>query len=279
MTDIYYTSEFKKSYETYYDFNIPLDVNLDVRGNDKIKFKLVDFTIMNSMLNITSYHQNNYFKIIFDGYEYDLFIDDGSYTATSFRDFINDLFIQEELPIAMNYDKKTNKFYFMVNDNLEFYPMKCSKLFGFNLDMYSFTVGEELTAIFYGETFANMLPYTKIILTTNLVFNNNSQNNFESKYSSNSGMGDIICWLSRDAPLFTILNYHNNQNLEIELANKNIKNIGISIMNEFKEFIIDAPVCHLHFQLITYDDTNWFKKFFKLISDIYYSLLSIYFKK
>ena len=91
MTDIYYTSEFKKSYGTYYDFNLPLDVNLDVRGNEKIKLKLVDFTIMNSMLNITSYHQNNYFKIIFDGYEYDLFIDDGSYTATSLRDFINDL--------------------------------------------------------------------------------------------------------------------------------------------------------------------------------------------
>ena len=42
--NIYYSSEFKKSYETNYNFNIPLDVNVDVRGNEKIKLKLINFS-------------------------------------------------------------------------------------------------------------------------------------------------------------------------------------------------------------------------------------------
>ena len=67
-----------------------------------------------------------------------------------------------------------------------------------------------------------MLPYTKIIISTNLVFTNSSQNNFESRYSSNSGMGDIIAWVSRDVPLFTTITYINNQNRGIEIANKTV---------------------------------------------------------
>ncbi len=33
-TDIYYSSSFKKDYENYYDFNIPLDINIDVKDDE-----------------------------------------------------------------------------------------------------------------------------------------------------------------------------------------------------------------------------------------------------
>ena len=244
--DIYYTSIFKKDYETYYNFSIPLDINLDVKEDENLTLQLIDFSIMNSMLTISTAHKNNYFKITYGGYEYDLFITDGSYTAVSLRDHINEIFANQELPIALNYNKSTNKFYFILTDDVSFYPYNCSKIFGFTKNSYNFLNGNT----YYAETFANMLPYTKIIIATNLVFTNSSQNNFESRYSSNSGMGDIIAWVSRDVPLFTTINYINNQNREIEIANKNIKSLNILIMNEFKEFITDCPECHIHLRFM-----------------------------
>jgi len=68
--DFYYSSEFKKSYEQNYNFNIPLDVNIDIKNTDKIKFKLIDFSIMNSMLNVSNAHKNNKFKVLISHKEF-----------------------------------------------------------------------------------------------------------------------------------------------------------------------------------------------------------------
>lgn len=279
--DIYYSSEFKKSYETNYSFNIPLDVNIDIKGDEKIKFKLIDFSIMNSMLNISTYHNNNKFKFNYLNTDYFITIPDGSYTATSLKDFINNYLISNNiLAFSISYNKTTNKFFLtpssgIVATNLYFYPLNCSSLFGFTQSSYELIYPNS----YYSETFANMLPYTKLILTTDLVFDTNTQNNFIIKYNAYSGVGNILCWLSRDIPLFSTINYYNDNNLEIELSNKNIKNIHFTIINEYQEFIMDAPPSFIHFQLIIYDNTNWFKRFYKLLYDIFYSLLSLYFKK
>ena len=89
IQDIYYCSEFKKSFEYNYNFNIPLDNNINIRGNDKIKIKLIDFTMMNTMLNISNYHKNNSFKVRYNSIDYLITIPDGSYTAISLKDYIN----------------------------------------------------------------------------------------------------------------------------------------------------------------------------------------------
>ena len=60
--DFYYSTEAKPSYDTYYNFHIPIDVNIDVKKDEKLKFKLIDFSMMNSMLNISEAHKNNMFK-------------------------------------------------------------------------------------------------------------------------------------------------------------------------------------------------------------------------
>jgi hypothetical protein len=277
IQDVYYSSEFKKDYEYNYNYNIPLDINIDVRGSNKIKFKLIDFSMMNSMLNISSSHGNNMFKLRYLTIDYFITIPDGSYTAPILRDVINALIFDIPLPISFNYDKSTNKYYIITNavsaGQLFFYPLKCASLFGFNNTSYELISPNE----YYSETFANMLPYSKIIITSDLVFDTNSQNNFKSRYSANSGVGDIICWMPRDIPLFSTINFNNNR--EIELANKNIKLINFTIINEYQEFIKDAPISYIHFQLITYDNTNWYKRFFNILNDISYYLLSAYFKK
>jgi hypothetical protein len=278
--DIYYSSEFKKSYEFNYNFNIPLDINIDVRGNDKIKFKLIDFSMMNSMLNVSSFHKNNEFMIKYLDVDYTITIPDGSYTAPLLRDVINTIVFAQNLPIAFNYDKKINKYFLLTSTGVDagelfFFPLNCASLFGFTQSSYEIIYPNE----YYSETFVNMLPYTKIILATDLVFDTNVQNNFKTRYSANAGVGDIVFWCPRDIPLFSTINYFNDSNREIELANKNIKSINFSIINEYNEYILDAPISYIHFQLITYDNTNWYKRFFNILNDISYYLLSSYFKK
>lgn len=276
VQDVYFSSEFKKSYENYYNFDIPVDPNIDVSGTSKIKFKLIDFSMMNSMLNVSFTHKNNEFKIRYLDVDYSIIIPDGSYTAPSLRDTINSLIFTIPLPLSFNYDKKINKYTLItssgvIGNDLIFYPQNCSSLFGFNKTSYTIIYPNEYTS----ETFVNMLPYSKIIITTNLIFEVNSYNNFQTRYSGNTGMGDIITWIPRDIPLFSTINYQGNG--EIELANKNIKSVGISILNEYNEYILDAPPCLIHFQLITYDGTNWYKRFYNILNDIAYYLLSLYF--
>lgn len=273
IQNVYYSSEFKKSYEYNYNFNIPLDINIDIRGNDKIKFKLIDFSMMNSMLNVSSYHKNNEFKIRYNSVDIPIVILDGSYTPTTLKDAINNILTLAVIPLTFSYNKTTNKFSIVSLYSLTFYPLNCSSLFGFTQASYNIVS----STIYTSETFVNMLPYTKIILTTDLVFDTNSQHNLQSKYSANAGVGDIVCWIPRDIPLFTTINYNNTD--EIEISNKNIKTINFSIINEYQEYIRDAPNVYLHFQLITYDNTNWYKRFFNILNDIAYYMLSTYFKK
>lgn len=280
IQDFYYSSEFKKSYENNYNFNIPLDVNIDIKNNDKIKFKLIDFTMMNSMLNVSDFHKNNQFKIKYLNVDYTITIPNGSYTATSLRDTINSILSSTSKPIAFNYNKSTNKYYLVVSNGivagqLYFYPLNCASLFGYNKSSYELIYPNE----YYSETFVNMLPYTKVILTTDLVYDVNVQYNLEPRYSANAGIGDIVCWVDRDIPLFSTINYTNNQNREILLANKNIKSINFSIRNEYLEYITDCPISYIHFQLVTYNNTNWIEKIYNLLNDICYYLISLYFKK
>lgn len=278
IQDVYFSSEFKKSFEQNYKFSVPLDVNIDLKSHEKIKFKLIDFSMMNSMLNISSYHKNNSFKIRCFNIDYIITIPNGSYTPSSLRDWLNEYFVLNTLPMAFNYDKTTNKYWLVTSDgivlgDLIFYPLLCADLFGFTQSSYNIIYPNS----YYSENFVNMLPYSKIVLATNLTFDINVQTNIERKYTATEGTGDIICWIPRDIPLFTTINYNNVNNIEIDISNRNIKSLTISILNEYQEYIIDAPISLIHFQLIVYDATNWYKRFYKILNDIAYYLLSSYF--
>jgi hypothetical protein len=80
-----------------------------------------------------------------------------------------------------------------------------SKVLGFKNASYDVIYPNE----YYSETFVNLLPYDKIVLTTDLSFECNSQNNFNKEYSAYSGTGDIITWISRDIVPFSTINYTN----------------------------------------------------------------------
>jgi hypothetical protein len=281
IQDIYYSSEFKKSTEQNYNFTISLDTNIDLKTNERLKFKLINFSMMNSMLNISSYHNNNSFTIVLFTVSYTITIPDGSYTATSLRDWINSYMTANNYPLAFNYDKSTNKYWLVTSVgiaalDLIFYPQNCASLFGFT-KKNSYTIIYPNT--YYSDTFVNMLAYSKIVLATDMAFETNTQLNFEKKYSATHGIANAICWIPRDVPPFATINYTNVENHIIPIANKNLKTININIMNEYMEYITDASQCYLHFQLITYNDINWIQKIYNTINDIAYYLISIYFKK
>ena len=235
VQDVYYCSEFKKSNEFNFNFNVELDVNIDVRGDDKIKFKLIDFSLMNSMLTVSNYHKNNSFKVRYNSNDYIIYIPDGSYTATTLKDVINNyLAVVSVLPLPLKfyYDKTTNKFWLESTEQIIFSPLNCALLLGFTNQSYTISPGPK----YYSDTFANMLPYSKIILTSDLALDTNTQQNLIRRYNSISGISNIITWFSRDIPLFSTINHIENDN-EILISNKNIKSINFNIVNEYQEFI------------------------------------------
>lgn len=269
-----------ESDDRYYDFTFAIGDNIAIQKDEVIKFKLINFSIMNAMLNVSSYHGNNTFKIIDAGNPITITIPDGSYTATSLRDKINSICVDNYYPLAFNYDKTTNKYWITTAENILtgeflFYPSNCSSLFGFTKTYYDMPTGD-----YYAESFANMLSYSKICLTSSsLAFNNTTDNNLEVKYKNNMGINELICWVSRDVAPFTTIDYTNLEGVEFELGSSNVKTINFKIMNEYKQLILDAPPCFIQFQLIIDKKVDWYSKFYKLFNDMYYALLSLYFKK
>lgn len=234
-----------------YSFNFRLGTNIHLEKNQTAYFKVVNFSMMNSMLNISSYHNNNKFQIIYSGSTYDITIPDGNYTTITLRDKINELtsppYINPDLPFALNYDKTINKYYWINTDSGTFKPLNMKSVLGFKDDIVNL-VGNVPK---YSDNFVNLLSYTKIILTTNsLLFEPTTDNNLIRDYTSNEGINEIICWIDKDIPTFATIKYENYINNEIKIANRNISYINFNIMNEYKELIKDCPNWFLQFQII-----------------------------
>lgn len=234
-----------------YSFNYRLGNNIYLEKNKQAYFKIVNFSMMNSMLNVSSYHNNNKFQIIYGATTHTITLPDGNYSVLTLRDKINELTsepnITPSLPFALNYDKTTNKYYWVNSDNGTFKPMNMKFILGFKDDIISLASNINK----YADNFANLLSYTKIILTTNsLLFEPTTDNNLIRDYTANEGINEIICWIDKDQPIFTTIKYENYMNNETKIANRNISFINFNICNEYKELIKDCPNWFLHFQII-----------------------------
>lgn len=228
-----------------YSFNYRLGNNIHIEKDQDIYFKLINFSMMNSMLNVSSFHDNNKFKVNDNGQIITITIPDGNYNVTTLRDKINDL--TSALPIALNYDSSLNKYYWVNNETgIIFYPLNMKQILGFKDEFLNLSIGNN-----YGNNFVNLLSYTKIILTTNsLLFEPSSDNNLVREYSGTDGINEIICWIDKDIPTFATIKFENFMNNEIKVANRNITYINFNIVNEYKEAIKDCPNCFIQFQLI-----------------------------
>jgi hypothetical protein len=235
----------KDNGDTNFNFNHKLGVNFHINENQKCYFKLINFSMMNSMLNISSYHKNNQFQINDMGDITTYTIPNGNYNITTLITKLNEL--TAGTPIAFNYESSTNSFYINSNEaGILFYPLNMKLILGFTKNSYNLIDGNT-----YGENFANLLPYTKLLITTNnLAFNPSTDNNLNREYSANEGINEIIAFIDKDEPPFSTLKYDNYNDVKFEIANKNFNYINLSIMNEYKEHIRDAPNAFYHFQII-----------------------------
>lgn len=227
-----------------YDFNYYFGYAFDIKEGEEAYFKMVNFSMMNSMLNVSSYHNNNKFKINDTGVITTYTIPDGNYSVATLRDKINEL--TASTPIAFNYDASLNKYYIdCVDTGVVFYPLNMKMLLGFEKESYNLIIGQT-----YGSKFANMLSYTKLLLVSNsLVFNPTTDNNLIQDYSAKDGINEIICWMDKDIPTFVTIKYENFNGDEFKIANKNLTYINFTLMNEFKEVIRDAPEYYIQFQI------------------------------
>jgi len=242
----YINTNNKDKDDNNYNYNYKLPYNHTLNENEELYFKLVNFSMMNSMLNISEYHGNNKLKISYGGTIDTIIIPDGNYNTITLRDKINEMIDILELPIALNYNTIQNKYYWMVSDTCIFYSLNMKMILGFNEDAYNYSFGP-----YYAESFVNLLSYTKILITTNnLSFNPSTENNLKKDYNSNEGISEIICWINKDIPTFATINYENLTDDKLKISNKNISYINFGIMNEYKEYIKDCSNCFIHFQLI-----------------------------
>lgn len=244
----YINTNNKDKDDTNYNYNYRLGNNIHLNENEELYFKLVNFSMMNSMLNISSFHGNNQFKISYSGTINTIIIPDGNYNTTTLRDKINDLLEILTLPIALNYNNTQNKYYWMVSNTCIFYTLNMKSILGFKEDNYNYNSSPNG---YYGENFVNLLSYTKIVLTTNnLAFEPTTDNNLIKDYNANEGINEIICWINKDIPTFATINYENLTDDKLKISNENINYINFGIMNEYKEHIKDCPNAFIHFQLI-----------------------------
>lgn len=274
--DFYISTTNKNANDTFYDFIITIPDNIEIKPTETTKIKIVDLSIMNMMYNISSFRKNNTFRVRNYGVISTLTIPDGNYSATTFRDTVNGLIASSGL--VMNFYPEIQKFTFTCSDSnpahTQLIPDNLCDYFGiFN----EISIG---TTPVYSTRCINMLNYQKIILTSSFTPSGQQNHNLTNKFSSISSPNCILAWIDKDSAPYITIKYYNYENTSTEIADKNIKSIQFQLMNEFSELIYEAPACQFHMQIIVEDDKNiWLNKFYKLLSDMYYSLLSLYFKK
>lgn len=238
----YYCSEFKNSNETNNNFNIILDENIIISENQSVYLKINNVCFLNSMFNISSYHNNNYIDITHDAVLTRMYIPDGNYSVYTLRDILNTLLNYAKIIIA--YETINYSYSFRTQNGTAYLdPCNLKDFLGLS---NSILIN---TNIKYGSKI-DLRSYNKIILTSSLTFKNNPYNNFISKYSSTSGIGSICCWVERDSIPFSTIEYNNLNDIKNEIVDRNIKNINFKIFNEYKEDITDMSNINIHFSII-----------------------------
>ena len=244
----YYCSEFKNSNETNNNFNIILDDNIIIGENQSVYLKINNVCFLNSMFNISSYHNNNYIDITHESILTRIYIPDGNYSVYTLRDKLNTLL--DYAKIIMTYDTLDYTYSFKTQNNTVLLdPCNLKDFLGVP---FPILIG---TNIQWGNK-VDLRSYNKIILTSSLTFKNNPYNNFISKYSSTSGIGSICCWCERDSIPYSTIEYNNLNDIKNEIVDRNIKNINFKIFNEYKEEITDMSNINIHFSIIIYNNYN-----------------------
>jgi hypothetical protein len=193
--------------------------------------------------------------------EHTITIPDGFYKASTLKTTLNDLLTNYNLTTSI--DQYTNKLK-ISNDNTAFTPTVDDLIDdNFQLDLvipnipnmlenwgittsYQTYIPVPFNSYYETDTNINLINLSKIIITTDLNFQNKTHNEIITGNSLAKGIGNILCWCDLDIAPFTCLNYRNYEDLSYKIENKHITNIKLSFYNEKSQPLnLDNALIHL----------------------------------
>lgn len=189
---------------------------------------------------------------------------DGFYKASNFKKTLNELL--ESYKIKVSIDEYTNKIKF-TNENVTFIPTindLVDNNFKLELvipninnlkdnlgitDSYQPYILLPFNSYYESDTNINLINFTKIIIVSNLSFQNKTNNDILNNGNIyGRGIGDVLTWIDSDDAPFTYIKYKNYEQIEYELQNNHINYITFRFYNEkSQELFLDN--CLISFEI------------------------------
>ena len=188
-------------------------------------------------------------------------IPDGFYKASNLKTTLNDLLANYKLTASV--DSITNKLK-ISNDNPTFVPTiedlvddnyqldliipnipNMLENFGITTS-YQQYINVPFNSYYEGDTNINLINLSKIIITTNLNFQQKTHNELIRGNDMFRGFGNILCWVDADQAPMTCINYRNYEDLSYRVENKHVNFIRLSFYSEKSMPLhIDNGLIHL----------------------------------
>ena len=187
-------------------------------------------------------------------------IPDGFYKASTYKNTLNDLLTSYK--ITSSIDSLTNKIKF-ANDNITFVPTIDdliddnyqidlvisnipNMLENIGITNYQEYINIPFNSYYESDTHINLINLSKMIITTNLNFQNKTHNEIIKGNEIHRGLGNILCWIDTDIAPFSCVKYNNWDDLCYKIVNKHITSIRLNFYSEKSQPIyIDNGLFHL----------------------------------
>tara|TARA_R110002153_G_scaffold74838_2_gene194149 strand:- start:3114 stop:4538 length:1425 start_codon:yes stop_codon:yes gene_type:complete len=187
-------------------------------------------------------------------------IPDGFYKASNLKTTLNTLLTPYNITTSI--DTFTNKLKFvnnnnfsptltnLVNENCEIDLVipnieNMKENFGI-VDTYQEFIRIPLNSYYECDKYINLMNLSKIIITTNLNFQNKTHNEIIRGNNMATGIGNVLEWIDCDEPPFTCIKYHNYDDLCYKIENKHISSIRLNFYNEKSQpLVLDNALIHL----------------------------------
>lgn len=247
---IYISSKNRQSNEKIYNFNVILNNPIIINRNQGINLSVDYFSMMNTDYNL----KGIYFKVdtvrlidnLITTYTYN--IPDGNYSYLSLMEYLNSVLTGK---IQVEYLKHRNAFKFtnLISATYDLYlmPQNANKFLG----VYSDITLATYTSITYEGSYINLTNYSHIIIKSNsILFEDNTQDNFNSKEMGNSS---ILFMIDRqDIPPFQLITYKNSggDNYSYNLNNRQISTIDLQLYNEKGELLTNTDEYFLVLKIV-----------------------------
>ena len=191
-------------------------------------------------------------------------IPDGFYKASNLKTTLNDLLTNYKLTTSI--DSITNKLK-IANDNPTFVPTIDELVDNnYQLDLvipnipnmlenwgittsYEQYINVPFNSYYEGDTNINLINLSKIVVTTNLNFQQKTHNELIRGNDMFRGFGNILCWVDADQAPLTCVNYRNYEDLSYRIENKHVNMIRLMFYTE-KSMPINIDNALIHLQLI-----------------------------